>query len=207
MKKFLSHALPLCLALVICVCSLAVPAFAAATPPDYAVIPEESTITGIWSFDTEADSFGEAYWVHGKFYYDSQYYDVLYVSGYCISFEYYNENGNVLEVPIRDENGSWLSPVRRFDVVGLASCSDDFYAWLSSNARELADPLSVSGDSIFSVFGGISSWIVSAIGTVMPMFYTETTGLTFIGILAVAGLAFAVIFLIIAVIRRFLHFG
>ena len=207
MKKFLSHALPLCLALVICVCSLAVPAFAAAIPPDLAVIPEESTITGIWSFDADADPYGVTTWLHGDIYFDGQHYVILYVSNLYMSLEYYNAEGDLQEVPIRDDDGNWLSPVRRIEIIGDAACTDEFYSWFSSNARLLDDPLGISGDSIFSVIGGISGWLVSAIGTIMPMFYTDASGLTFIGTLAVAGLAVAVFFLIFMIIRRFLHFG
>lgn len=49
--------------------------------------------------------------------------------------------------------------------------------------------------AITDVFTAISTWIVEAIGGVMPMFYVAETGLTFLGVLAVAGLAFSVVFL------------
>lgn len=61
--------------------------------------------------------------------------------------------------------------------------------------------------AITDVFTAISTWIVEAVGGVMPMFYVAETGLTFLGVLAVAGLAFSVVFLLIGIVQRFLHFG
>lgn len=62
-------------------------------------------------------------------------------------------------------------------------------------------------EAITDVFTEIGTWITSQVTALMPMFYTADTGLTFLGILAVAGLGFSVIFLIIGIIQRFLHFG
>lgn len=61
-------------------------------------------------------------------------------------------------------------------------------------------------DAILDVFDAVSTWIQSAVTSVMPMFYASDTGLTFLGVLAVAGLAFSVVFLIIGIIQNFLHF-
>lgn len=60
--------------------------------------------------------------------------------------------------------------------------------------------------AITDVFSAIGEWIVGAVTDLMPMFYNAETGLTFLGVLAVAGLAFSVIFLMIGIIQRFLHF-
>lgn len=49
--------------------------------------------------------------------------------------------------------------------------------------------------SILEVFESVGTWIASAVQTMIPMFY-GTDGLTFLGVLAVAGLAFSVVFLI-----------
>lgn len=59
--------------------------------------------------------------------------------------------------------------------------------------------------SILAVFTAIGEWIGTAVESLTPMFY-GTEGLTFLGTLAVAGLAFSVVFLIIGVIQNFLHF-
>lgn len=59
--------------------------------------------------------------------------------------------------------------------------------------------------SILDVFDAVSTWIGEAVTAVIPMFY-GTDGLTFLGVLAVAGLAFSVIFLVIGIIQNFLHF-
>lgn len=60
--------------------------------------------------------------------------------------------------------------------------------------------------AILAVFTAIGEWIGTAVTSIMPMFYVAGTGLTFLGVLAVAGLAFSVIFLIIGLIQNFLHF-
>lgn len=61
-------------------------------------------------------------------------------------------------------------------------------------------------DSILDVFGAVGDYISTAVTDLVPMFYTPEAGLTFLGVLAVAGLAFSVVFLIIGVIQNFLHF-
>lgn len=59
---------------------------------------------------------------------------------------------------------------------------------------------------VLGVFTSIGEWIASAVTDLMPMFYVPETGLTLIGYLAVASLAFSVVFLIIGIIQNFLHF-
>ena len=61
-------------------------------------------------------------------------------------------------------------------------------------------------DSILAVFMAIGEWISEAVTALIPMFYVAETGLTFLGVLAVAGLAFSVVFLILGIIQNFLHF-
>jgi hypothetical protein len=60
--------------------------------------------------------------------------------------------------------------------------------------------------SITDVFSEIGTWISDAINDLLPMFYNAETGLTFLGTLAVCGLAFSVVFLLISLIQNFLHF-
>ena len=60
--------------------------------------------------------------------------------------------------------------------------------------------------AVLAVFTAVGTWISGAVTQLMPMFYVEATGLTFLGVLSVAGLAFSVVFLIIGLIQRFLHF-
>lgn len=59
---------------------------------------------------------------------------------------------------------------------------------------------------VLSVFSDVSSWISSAVTSLLPMFYTAESGLTLIGVLAVAGLSISVTFLLIGVITNFLQF-
>lgn len=60
--------------------------------------------------------------------------------------------------------------------------------------------------SILAVFTSVGEWIVTAVSAMIPMFYAEGA-LTFLGTLAVAGLAFSVVFLLIGIVQRFLHFA
>lgn len=65
--------------------------------------------------------------------------------------------------------------------------------------------------SILAVFTAIGDWIPEAVTNLIPMFYSAGVeggagSLTFLGVLAVAGLAFSVIFLVIGIIQNFLHF-
>ncbi len=60
--------------------------------------------------------------------------------------------------------------------------------------------------AILAVFTAIGEWISTAVTSLMPMFYVAETGLTFLGVLAVAGLGFSVIFLVMGLIQNFLHF-
>ena len=69
----------------------------------------------------------------------------------------------------------------------------------------VAGDYSVLSD-ILGVFTLIAEWISTAVLSLMPMFYVSGTGLTFLGVLAVAGLSFSVIFLMMGIIQRFLHF-
>lgn len=60
--------------------------------------------------------------------------------------------------------------------------------------------------AILAVFLSVGEWIGDAVTALTPMFWVAETGLTFLGTLAVAGLAFSVAFLIIGIIQNFLHF-
>lgn len=61
--------------------------------------------------------------------------------------------------------------------------------------------------AILAVFTSVGEWIGNAVNSLIPMFYESETGLTFLGVLACASLAFSVIFLLIGIIQRFLKFG
>ena len=64
-------------------------------------------------------------------------------------------------------------------------------------------------NSILGVFTSIGSWMTTQISSLQSLFVTGTgdsASLTFMGILAVAGLGFSVIFLLIGLIQNFLHF-
>lgn len=58
---------------------------------------------------------------------------------------------------------------------------------------------------VLDVFQSVATWFSTAINTVIGMFYAEGA-LTFLGVLAVAGLAVSVVFLLMGVVSNFLHF-
>ncbi len=60
--------------------------------------------------------------------------------------------------------------------------------------------------TILEVLTGVGTWITTTIGSLQSLFYTAESGLTLLGTLAVLGVAFGVIFGLIALIRSFLHF-
>lgn len=66
--------------------------------------------------------------------------------------------------------------------------------------------------AILAVFTGVGEWFTSAIPALVPMFWTAAESgdggtLTFLGVLAVAGLSFSVIFLLVGIIQKFMRFG
>lgn len=66
--------------------------------------------------------------------------------------------------------------------------------------------------AILAVFTEVGNWIPNAVQAMIPIFWTAAESgsggsLTFMGVLAVAGLAFSVVFLVIGIIQRFLHFA
>lgn len=61
-------------------------------------------------------------------------------------------------------------------------------------------------DSVLDVFDAIGTWIGDAFSALVPVFYDAQTGLTFMGVLAVAGLAVSITLLLLNIIQNFLHF-
>jgi uncharacterized membrane protein len=60
--------------------------------------------------------------------------------------------------------------------------------------------------AILEVFTSVATWLTSSVQSVIPMFYEAETGLTFLGVLAVAGLAISVSLLLLNLIKGFLRF-
>lgn len=66
--------------------------------------------------------------------------------------------------------------------------------------------------AILDVFDSIGQWFSSFVPTLFSLFWTPgaTEGaageLTFLGVLAVAGLAISIVFLVVGLIQNFLHF-
>ena len=64
--------------------------------------------------------------------------------------------------------------------------------------------------AITDVFTAMGTWLVSFINSIIPLFWTAGTAdtpgsLTFLGVLAIIGLAISVFFLVMRVIENFLH--
>lgn len=68
-------------------------------------------------------------------------------------------------------------------------------------------------DSILEVFNAMGDWIGGAMEGLIPIFYTAPTTagdsgeLTFIGILAVAGLSLSIVLMLFNLVRGFLRFS
>lgn len=65
--------------------------------------------------------------------------------------------------------------------------------------------------SILDVFDAIGEWFSAFVPTLYALFWTAPSqggdgSLTFLGVLAVAGLAISVVFLVVGLIQNFLHF-
>lgn len=61
--------------------------------------------------------------------------------------------------------------------------------------------------AVTNVFTGIGNWIAEFLPTIFAIFWDAEAGtLTFLGILAVCGLAVSIFFLLMGVIQNFLHF-
>lgn len=65
--------------------------------------------------------------------------------------------------------------------------------------------------SILDVFDAIGEWFSSFVPTLFALFWQQGAegapgSLTFLGVLAVAGLAISIVFLVIGMIQNFLHF-
>ena len=93
--------------------------------------------------------------------------------------------------------------------VGETWFSDFTVIIASTDLRQ--DPEPVTGGSllsgVFGVFGGVGSWIIAQLGSLTSIFWNADAGaLTFLGVLAVAALALAVILLLAFVVVRFLRF-
>lgn len=73
------------------------------------------------------------------------------------------------------------------------------------------DPMMLSGtatnivEQILLVFTAIGNWFVSAITSMLPIFYSADTGLTILGVLACCALAVGVILMIVMFIKNFFH--
>lgn len=60
--------------------------------------------------------------------------------------------------------------------------------------------------SVTQVFSAIADWIIDAIPSIVAIFYSAETGLTFLGVLAVVALGISVFFLLMGLVQNFLHF-
>lgn len=60
--------------------------------------------------------------------------------------------------------------------------------------------------AITTVFTDMGSWITTELSALGSIFYADNS-LTFLGVLAVAGLAISVVLLLVNMIRGFLNFG
>lgn len=58
---------------------------------------------------------------------------------------------------------------------------------------------------VTNVFTEIANWIAKTLPSIVGVFYDAEKGLTFLGVLAVVGVAVSVFFLLMGLIQNFLH--
>ncbi len=61
-------------------------------------------------------------------------------------------------------------------------------------------------EQVTGVFTALAQWITKTLPDIVGVFYNAESGLTFLGTLAVCGLAISVFFLLMGLIQNFLHF-
>ena len=59
--------------------------------------------------------------------------------------------------------------------------------------------------AVFEIFDAVLAWLLGAVQNMIPLFYDSGTGLTFLGVLAICGLALSCAFLVIRLIQNFLR--
>lgn len=105
-------------------------------------------------------------------------------------------------------NGVWLDSIYRYITVteGFYIYDLENYQWWMSNVTRVDSGYDNNLlDGILSSFTFIGEWIAGAANAVTPMFW-DGEALTVVGTLSVAGLSFAVVFLLIALVSSFMKF-
>lgn len=129
-------------------------------------------------------------------------------NGVSMAFYYLNSLQTAL-IYVGDISAfSWSdSSYRSITVLeGFYIYDSNVYQWWQSNVTRVSPGYDSNLlDGFFSSFTMIGQWISGAANTLTSMFWSNNS-LTFLGTLAVAGLAFAVSFLIIGLIQRFFRF-
>ena len=62
-------------------------------------------------------------------------------------------------------------------------------------------------EAILGVWSKVLAWFGTAFEDLVPIFYVAETGLTFIGYLAVGGMAVSAAFLFLGLVQKWLRFG
>lgn len=106
-------------------------------------------------------------------------------------------------------SGRFLSSVSRYFIFDDETyISSHGFEWLSRNATPYVDLEAAAHEktnSFLSVISSIGDWIVSSFLSLVALFWVPDSGMTFFGVLAVSGLAFALIFLLIRWILSLFH--
>ena len=59
--------------------------------------------------------------------------------------------------------------------------------------------------SITGVFSAVSDWVVKGLQSLIPVFYSSESGLTFFGTMSVVALGISIFFLLLRVVQNFIH--
>ncbi len=201
-KNFIENKLfPILACMVLLISSMTV--FVYADSADY-------TLSGEWKFNDTVDTSV-----------DMLFNDITYISGDLTHNNMVVNHGNLVYLKGLElvyDGYYWLQEIGKYLDFGTTpqAVSEEFYTWFTANAvsqggiatspTPTAEANVLDDDNgIFAVFATAGTWIAEAVTDTLPMFYDN--GLTFVGVIAVAGLALSVCFLIIALIRRFISFG
>lgn len=168
--------------------------------------PDTTNIVGTWVFNdiiniTESRTFDINFISAGNLY------NTLIATKFSgfNTIKYGNENESL---EVYDSYDVYWYP----DIYKTITITDDNYSeqtisatltFLNTNATKLGNSTGTVG--ILDVASEIPSFMTTGLTTVTALFYTNGN-LTFLGYLAIASLAISVCFLVISIIRNFLHF-
>lgn len=200
--------------------------FLAFTPLILAVPVRADVFSGVWSFSTDQFSVcGDPSVLRSNtilvFTSGFGIYPHLIVSDSPIDFQISDDMSSITFsdvyrcVRISEDATSYFYPASSPDYFGTLTLSSvvgfmafgDVVGYSPDETTVYPGELVLSfSPGVSSVFSGVGSWLGGAVNNLISMFYTAETGLTVLGVLAVASLAFAVLLLLFYLLAGWLKF-